>query len=784
MPGYETRILLLGALAMTVSADAYQPAVKPAVAVKAEAFPPDAVRLLDGPFKRALDLNSRVLLAFEPDRFLSRFREYAGLKPRAKVYGGWESMTISGHSLGHYLSACALTFAATGDARFRDRVSYMVDELEAVQAKNGDGYVAGFPDGRRVFREVAAGDIRSQGFDLNGCWVPFYTLHKLFAGLRDAYRILDNRKALDISVRLAGWVEKTLSGLNEDQMQKVLACEHGGMNEVLADLYADTGEKRWLALSRRFNHKAVLDPLVRGEDRLNGLHANTQVPKLIGLARRYEIAGDPADLKAAAFFWDRIAHHHSYVTGSNSDGEHLGEPDRLSDRLGENTAETCNVYNMLKLTRELFMLEPAADKADFYERALYNHILASQDPETGAYCYYATLMPGAHKKYSGPEDFWCCVGSGMENHARYGEAVYFHDSDGIWVNLFIASELDWKDREVVLRQETAFPESGSAKFTFRCARPVRLTLRVRRPCWTAGMKAMVNGHDTAITPDASGYAEITREWKTGDAVEIILPMSLRQEAMPDNPERTAFLCGPAVLAGDLGPADDPKAGDPDYVPVLVTAGRPLNDWLKPAEGKPLTFRTDGTGRPRDATLYPVWLTGSRRYTVYWDLFTPARWDSRQAEYRAERERQARLVAATVDSVVPAMQSERDHGMKGENTEAGTSGPHDTVRHWRHAYDGWFSYELEVPPDRPVVLVCTYWGSDVGDRTFDILVEGVRVGTETLDNDRPGKFFDVTYSIPEDLTRGKHRVTVRFQSHPRNLAGGVFEARIVRKEALK
>ena len=771
--------LFLGAFAVNADAGAYRPAVVPAAAVKAEAFPPGSVRLLDGPFKRAQDLNCRVLLSFEPDRFLARFREYAGLEPKGKVYGGWESMGVAGHCLGHYLSACSLAFAATGDAVFKDRASYMVRELETVQKKHGDGYVAGIPDGRRIFKEVAAGRIESQGFDLNGCWVPFYTLHKLFAGLRDAYRILDDARALEIEIRLADWAERTLSGLNEDQMQKILACEHGGMNEVLADLYADTRDPRYLALSRRFHHRAVLEPLVRGEDKLNGLHANTQIPKLIGLARRYEIAGDPSDLKAAEFFWDRMAHHHSYVTGSNSDGEHLGEPDRLNDRLGENTAETCNVYNMLKLTRQLFMLEPSADKADFYERALFNHVLASQDPDTGGYCYYATLMPGMRKKYSKPEDFWCCVGTGMENHAKYWDSIYFHDAGGLYVNLFIASELAWKEKGVKVRQETGFPDSDSTRIAFTCEKPVSLVLRIRSPRWAGRMKVRVNGHETAVSPER-GYVEMPGTWKTGDAVEIVLAMSPRLEAMPDNPGRVAVLFGPAVLAGDLGPADDPKSGDPDYVPVLVTGGKPPAEWLKPDAGKPLTFRTAGVGRPRDVALRPVWLTGSRRYAVYWDIFTPKQWEDRKTEYRAERERQARIVADTIDSVAPTMQSERDHGMKGENTEAGTCGPHDAVRSWRHAYEGWFSYELKVPSDSRVELICTYWGSDVGNRTFDVLVEGNNVGTQTLDNNRPGRFFDVAYPVPEEITRGRTKVTVRFQAHPGNLAGGVFEARIVRK----
>ncbi|MGH8526109.1 MAG: beta-L-arabinofuranosidase domain-containing protein, partial [Gammaproteobacteria bacterium] len=262
------------------------------------------VRLLDGPFKKAMQLDAAYLLRLEPDRFLSWFRKEAGLKPKGVVYGGWEARGIAGQSLGHYLSACAMMFASTGDARFRDRVNYIVDELELCQRAAGNGYVAAIPNGKKIFREVAAGEIRSQGFDLNGGWVPWYTLHKLFAGLLDVNHYCGNAKALAVAVKLADWADTTLANLTEEQFQRMLACEHGGMNESLAELYARTGNEKYLRLSRRFHHKAVLEPLVRREDRLRGLHANTQIPKLIGLARRYELTGDAADRTAAEFFWD------------------------------------------------------------------------------------------------------------------------------------------------------------------------------------------------------------------------------------------------------------------------------------------------------------------------------------------------------------------------------------------------------------------------------------------------------------------------------------------------
>lgn len=739
--------------------------------IKAQAFDLEAVRLLDGPFKSATARDAEYLLRLEPDRLLAWFRKEAGLEPKGEVYGGWESRGVAGHSLGHYLSACAMMYASTGDTRLRDRVTYVVDELAACQKANGNGYVAAIPNGKEIFKQVAAGDIRSQGFDLNGGWVPWYTMHKVFAGLLDANRYCASDRALTVATGLADWAVVTLANLDDAQFQRMLACEHGGMNESLAELYTRTGNEKYLALSRRFHHRAVLDPLSRGEDRLDGLHANTQIPKLIGLARRYELTGDESDKRTAEFFWDRVVHHHSYVIGGNSDGEHFGPPDKLNRRLSQNSCEVCNTYNMLKLTRHLFAWHPTGELADFYERALYNHILASQNPTSGMVCYYVPLGPGSEKAYSTPFDsFWCCVGSGMENHAKYGDSIYFHDDAGLWVNLFVASEVRWKERGLTLRQETTFPEAGTTTLSVTAEKPVDLALRIRRPAWAGdGFAIEVNGRAQRLTA-ADGYAVVSRTWKTGDRVEVKLPMALRLETMPDEPKRVAVMYGPLVMAGDLGATATIK-------PALVTGGKPLADWIKPVPGQPATFRTTSAGRPGDVTLRPFYRTHDVKYSVYWDLFTPAEWSRREADYRAEEERVRKLEAATVDLVQPGeMQPERDHEMRGERTEAG-DGP---GKKWRHAVDGgWFSFDMKVPSDAPVSLVCTFWGSDAGDRTFDILVDGVRVGTKTLAREHPEEFFDQTYAIPPEVTRGKSQVTVRFQAHPGKIAGGVFGLRIIK-----
>ncbi len=755
-----------------------QTPVRDRVQREAEEFRLEDVRLLDGPFKHAMLKDADYLLRLDPDRLLSGFRKEAGLKPKAEAYGGWESMTIAGHSLGHYLSACALMFAATGDVRFRERVNYITAELDECQRANGNGYVAAIPNGKKIFQEVSAGDIRVKPFDLNGGWVPWYTLHKLFAGLLDAHRYLQSTRSLGIAVKLADWADVTVAKLNEEQFQRMLGCEHGGMNEVLAELYARTGNEKYLQLSRRFHHKAVLEPLVSREDRLQGLHANTQIPKLIGLARRYELTLDARDKTAAEFFWQRVVHHHTYVNGGNSDGERFGPPDKLSDRLSPNTSETCNTYNMLKLTRHLFEWNASAEYADYYERALYNHILASQDPNDGMVCYYVPMKAGSKKLYSKPfDDFWCCVGTGMENHAKYGEAIYFHNNDTLWVNLFIPSELNWREKGLSLRQETRYPEGDKIHFTVKAQRPINFSLLLRRPAWAIkDVSVAVNGRPETVTAKPGSFIELKRTWKTGDSVELTIPMSLRLEAMPDNPHRVAILYGPTVLAGELGPEDDEKTVS--LVPALMTGDRPVSEWIKPAAGS-ITFQTASAGKPNEFTLYPFYRMHHKRYAVYWDLLNEQQWVEREANYRKELERVRKLEALTIDFVQPGeTKLESEHNMQGDRMETGEN----AGRKWRHAREGgWVSFDMKVPPDTPVSLVCSYWGSETGPRTFDILADGNKVATQSLQNDRPGEFFDVTYAIPASVTRGKNKITIRFQGQPGNMAGGFYGVRIIRNE---
>jgi uncharacterized protein len=748
----------------------------PQKALAVKAFPPGSVKLLEGPFKEAMSRNAAYLLSLEPDRFLHNFRKFAGLQPKGALYGGWESQGVAGQTLGHYLSACALQYKTSGDTRFKERVDYIVTELSECQRQRTDGYVGGIPDADRIFREVSEGNIRSKGGDLNGGWVPWYTLHKLSAGLNDVYTLLGNETAKDVAIKLADWAIHTTEKLDDAQWQNMLACEYGGMNESLAELASITGEKRFLDLARKFHQKAVLDPLENRRDPLAGLHANTQIPKVIGTAREYEITGEERYKTISETFWNAVVNNHSYCIGGNSDGEHFGSPKKLSNRLSTNTTETCNTYNMLKLTQHLFIWNQNVSYVDFYERALYNHILASQNPVDGMMCYYVSLKPGDYKKYSTPFDsFWCCVGTGIENHTRYAEGIYYHTEDTLFWNLFIASEVKWKEHGIILRQETKFPEENTSRLRI-VQGEAEFTLKVRWPSWaTAGLTVKVNGMEQKLDGKPGTYVSVRRKWSQGDVIEVGLPMSLHLDAMPDNQSRVALLYGPIVLAGDLGAISQAAP----QIPVFVADGKALLQQIKPITEKPLTFRSASVGRPEEVTFLPFYKTHQRRYSVYFDLFTPEAWQQKQAAYEAGQLREKQQELRTIDHLsIGEMQAERDHQLTGEKTATGDF----DGRKWRHATEGgWFAFTLNVDSSKTTDLVCSYWGSDAGGREFDILVDGTKIATQVLEKPRPEKFMDIVYPIPGSLTQGKKVVTIRFQAHPGKIAGGLFDCRTLRSE---
>jgi len=738
------------------------------------------VRLTEGPFKHAQNLNVEYLLKFEPDRLLAGFRTIAGLEPKAAQYEGWEGPDrLTGHSLGHYLSAICITYKATGDIRFKERADYIVDELAEVQKANGDGYCMCSPRGKELFQEVKNGDIRPASFNLNGCWAPLYTQHKIMAGLRDAYRMLGNKKALQVEAGIGDWVISIFDGLNHEQMQSMLSCEHGGMNEMLADLTYDTGKTKYLDMANKFFHDAVAGQMVKGIDALPGIHANTQVPKFIGLGRIYEITGNTSQRIGAEFFWERVVNHHSYTTGGHCFNEYFGQPDTLNDRLGDNTTETCNIYNMLKLTSQLFCWQPRANVGDFYERALYNHILASQNPKDGRVIYNLTIKMGGQKKYEDPMWFTCCVGTGMENHSQYGNSIYFHNDTDLYVNLFIASKLDWKQKQLKITQQTSYPENGKSKLSFECQSPTKLDVYIRYPYWAKkGASVKINGEDIKVTSTADSFIRLSRQWKTGDTVDIDFPMSLRLESMPDNDKRVSIMYGPTVLAGELGPQNDPNVRDAFYVPVLLPNDRPIDQWVK-STNKPLHFMLSKAGQPRDVELYPFYNMHEKRYTIFWDIFSNAEWKSKEDKYEKEKKMLLALEARTIDFVHPGeQQPELDHKLKSENSRE-INGANDSKARSANR-DGWFSYDMKIINSEPISLFITCWGSDRNNEV-KIYIDDRLIAEEKLENRDPNKFFNVEYKLPEDLLAGKDKITVKFAPGQGRRSTSIYGVRIAKQK---
>jgi uncharacterized protein len=782
-------LLVMLAVAASLESGASAQRITRAVPDAARPLPLPAVRLTGGPLKQAQDLNAKYLLSLEPDRMLAFYRQRAGLAPKAEPYGGWDGdgRNLTGHIAGHYLSGVSLMWAATGDPRFKERADHIVSELKIVQDKHGDGFAGALAGVREAFADMSRGQIKSANFDLNGLWSPWYTLHKTYAGLRDAYRHTGNRTALDVEIKFAEWAERVLAPMSDEQVQRMLGTEFGGMNEVLADLYADTGDRRWLTLSRRFEHKAVLDPLKRREDPLDGLHGNTQVPKLMGSAARFGYAGDKNDQVAATFFWDRVVNHHTFATGGHGKDEYFREPDRLSQIVDGRTAETCNVYNMLKLTRRLFALEPKIEYAEFEERALFNHILGSIDPKDGATCYMVPVGRGFRREYQDmSRSFTCCVGSGMESHALHGDGIYYESDDRLWVNLYAPSTARWDAAGLRLDVATSFPEGESATLKVALKAAKAFTLSMRRPSWAGnGFAVAVNGTPVRNLPAAGSYVDIKRTWKTGDIVSLALPKSLRLDTLADEKRVAAVMWGPLVLAGDLGPAPERGEGEPrrpepprPSVPLLVAADRPVADWLKPAGGQPGAFRSSGVGKDSDVDFVPFYQLHRRTYAAYWDIVTPAEYDAKVAEIAAERERLRRLDAATVASVpIGDTASEKKFNQQGEETSVVRA----DGRAGRRAAK-WFSFDLPVDSSKPAALVVTYNSDTRQTRSFELLADGQRVGQQTIERSSVSRFFDVEYALDPQLLRGKDTIAVRFQAAVGSEVAPVFGIRTVRASA--
>lgn len=751
------------------------------------------ITLLDSPFKKAQDLDKKYLLDLDADKLLAPFIREAGLPQKAESYTNWENTGLDGHIGGHYVSALSLMYASTGDAQIKARLDYMINELKRCQDKNGNGYIGGVPGGKAIWDEIAKGDIRASGFGLNNRWVPLYNIHKTYAGLRDAYLIAGNQTAKDMLIKMTDWAIKLVANLSEEQIQDMLRSEHGGLNETFADVAVITGDEKYLKLAHQFSHQLILNPLLSHEDKLTGLHANTQIPKVLGFKRIADIEGNGSWSDASRFFWETVVEHRSVCIGGNSVREHFHPSSDFSSMMTSNEGpETCNTYNMLRLSKMFYQTSLDKKYIDYYEKALYNHILSSQNPQTGGLVYFTQMRPGHYRVYSQPQtSMWCCVGSGIESHAKYGEMIYAHTDNDLYVNLFIPSSLNWKEKNVEIIQENKFPDESKTEIIVNPKKKNEFTMYVRYPSWVekGAMTINLNGK---IYPayEKDGYITIKRTWKRGDRISIELPMSIAAEQLPDKSNYYSFRYGPIVLAAKIGTedmtslfADDSRGGHIAHgallplseMPLLISNKEDITSKIKPVPGKSLTFTLSSlysTKYPSELEFIPFFRLHESRYIIYLPQTTPEGLNSLREQIKREEQKRIKLDSKTIDRVACGeQQPESDHFIQFEESNTGSF---ENI-HWREA-KGWFSYQMKNKDKKATVLYVKYFNSEKPNN-YDISINGEKSKKLDLNNNsEPGMQF-MFLDIPQSQIE-KEILEVRFTAHDKSITPKIVEVRLL------
>ncbi len=765
-------------------------------------FPLQDVKLLNSPFLQAQQTDLHYILSMNPDRLLAPFLREAGLTSKVPSYTNWENTGLDGHIGGHYLSALSMMYAATGDTAVYNRLNYMLNELHRAQQAVGTGFIGGTPGSLQLWKDIKAGNIRAGGFDLNGKWVPLYNIHKTYAGLRDAYLYAGSDLARQMLVDFTDWMIDITSDLSDEQIQDMLRSEHGGLNETFADVAEITGDKKYLELARRFSHKFILDPLIKEEDKLTGMHANTQIPKVIGYKRIAELSQDDKNWNhaaewdhAARFFWNTVVNHRSVCIGGNSVREHFHPSDNFTSMLNDvQGPETCNTYNMLRLTKMLYQDSPETNFADYYERALYNHILASQEPEKGGFVYFTPMRPGHYRVYSQPEtSMWCCVGSGLENHTKYGEFIYAHQKDTLYVNLFIPSQLTWKEKGVTLTQETRFPDDGKVTLRIDKAPKKGVTLKIRQPQWAEHSKeynVKINGkNEASIVEENSNYLTLHRKWKKGDVITFNLPMKVSLEQIPDKKDYYAFLYGPIVLAASTGTghldglyADDSRGGHIAHgkqiplqeVPMLIGNPESIRNSLHKKDDNQLIFTFDGNVYPaqnKTLELIPFFRLHNARYAIYFRQANEEQFKIIQKEMATAERKATELANQTVDLIFPGeQQPESDHGIQYEQAETGTN----KDRHFRRA-KGWFSYNLKVKEEAGRIRI-TIQKNDRNKVAILLNNNKLAVNPTISEADKDG-FITLSWLLPQKLKSGS--CPIRFTPDGTEWTPAIYEVRLLK-----
>ena len=765
-------------------------------------FPLGDITLLDGPLKHARDLNVEVLLKYDCDRMLAPYRKEAGLQPRKPSYPNWDG--LDGHVGGHYLSALAIN-AATGNEECRKRMEYMISELQLVLDANNQrpeawchNYIGGVPNSAKMWTAFSKGDFGPYF----GTWAPFYNIHKMYAGLRDAWLYCGNEQAKNLFLKFCDWAVDITADLSDEQMEQMLGNEHGGMNEVLADAYAITYDAKYLSCARRFSHKQLLAPMEKGKDCLDNMHANTQIPKVIGYQRIAELAHDMQYHNASEYFWEIVTRQRSLALGGNSRREHFPTKETCIDYVNDiDGPETCNTYNMLKLTEDLNRVNHQGMYGDFYETAMFNHILSAQHPEHGGYVYFTSARPRHYRNYSAPNKaMWCCVGTGMENHGKYGQFIWTHDKgmktedDALYVNLFVASELNWKERKMVLRQQTAFPYAETSNIEVTKGKGV-FTLKIRKPLWcdnftVKGVGFIVDSYEE------NGFVCIKRKWKKGDQVEISMPMHAYIKPMINVPQYVAIMYGPILLGMKSGTedmrsliADDSRFGQYadgmklplDKAPILLP--KHLNDIakdLKPIPDKPLHFKlATHMENVINGELQPFFEIHDSRYMMYWLALGENDYKAYMQKLADEEKARQALEARTVDKVSPGeQQPETDHRMETDDSSKGNT----EGIFFRDAKDGhYFSYLMQTKGETNLSLQLKFWGQDEWRTSeFDIYVnDKLLCSVNNSHRWRTTQFKTVDYAIPSEFVKGKKEIRVKFVAQKGKQVGQIYGVRLVK-----
>ena len=778
------------------------------VPVQAHLFKLSEVRLLDGPFKHSQQLNTEYLLKLDPDRLLAWFRRESGLTPKAPVYGGWESETVWGDHyslpgaiLGFYLSSMANSYQGTGDEPTRkpilDRLRYTVDQLAECQAAFGDGYLLPTKNGHQIFERVARGEIVTSNPLIDGVWEPTYVLNKLTLGLVDVYNGVGIEKARSVLLAVANWFgTAVLNRLDDAQVQQLLVCEHGSLSESFIDCYRLMEDPKYLDWAKRLNDHAMLDPLSQGRDILDGWHANTQIPKFTGFHNVYLYTGNPQYRKAAFNFWQIVTEDRSWVNGGNSTGEHFFPATQTRERmLASAGPESCNTVNMLRLTETLFTDSVDARLADFYERALYNHILPVHEPKRGMLSYFTSMRPGHYRTCSSEfESFWCCLGTGVQAASRYGMFIYAKGDQKLYVNLFIPSVVSWEEMDTTIRQETSFPDKPSTTFTILTKKERRFSLNLRHPAWikSESLSLRINGEVQQLASRPGSYVEVNRSWKNGDRVELSLPMELTLEGLRNSDQYGAILYGPILLAGELGAkgiTEDEFDQKMDHsavhtislaeTPVLSGSPAQILSSLQRRESETMSYSLIFPDQKTPISLIPLYRLHFQRYAIYWRIVPTER--ERLAYREALQDIEGKIARAgslALDSVIICDdESEKAHGFESVNSTTGTD---DECKWRRAAKGGWLSYLVKVQQEKENFLWVEYHGAEIEPNQFSILIDGHRVASEAdLKNFDLPVIYGKTYRIPLELTANRSSVTVKFQSNWPYVTPRIFALRTMR-----